>query len=193
MAKQFQIRQGTATEIANFIGASGELSYDETNKTIIVHDGVTKGGFTLITLSGGLVPSAKLPTASTGQKGIVQLSDTVTSTSVTEALTANIGKYLNGRIDLSFGIGQIPTNVTGSRAKGVTYTNNTGRPILVSVVCSNSDGDSGSSLYVNGVLVSKWRPDYGTRGASTLTGVVPNGGNYSLTSGGGIEYWMEQR
>lgn len=47
MAKQLQIRQGTASEIANFTGAVGELTYDETNKTIVVHDGVTKGGIPL--------------------------------------------------------------------------------------------------------------------------------------------------
>lgn len=47
MAKQLQIRQGTASEIANFTGAVGELTYDETNKTVVVHDGVTKGGIPL--------------------------------------------------------------------------------------------------------------------------------------------------
>lgn len=47
MARQIQIRRGTATAHENFTGAVGEITMDTTNNTIRVHDGVTLGGTTL--------------------------------------------------------------------------------------------------------------------------------------------------
>ena len=44
MARQIQIRRGTATAHTNFIGAIGEITMDTTNKTLRVHDGTTAGG-----------------------------------------------------------------------------------------------------------------------------------------------------
>ena len=45
MAKQLQLRRGTATEHDTFTGANGEVTVDTTNKTLRVHDGTTAGGF----------------------------------------------------------------------------------------------------------------------------------------------------
>jgi hypothetical protein len=47
MATRLQIRQGTNTENNNFTGASGELTFDITNKEIRIHDGTTQGGITI--------------------------------------------------------------------------------------------------------------------------------------------------
>lgn len=47
MAEQWQIRKGTSTANDSFIGAEGELTMDTTNKTVRIHDGVTRGGITL--------------------------------------------------------------------------------------------------------------------------------------------------
>lgn len=47
MARQIQIRRGTAVEHENFTGAIGEITMDITNKTIRVHDGETAGGTVL--------------------------------------------------------------------------------------------------------------------------------------------------
>lgn len=44
MAKVLQHRRGTATEHSNFVGAEGEFTYDTSEKRIVAHDGVTKGG-----------------------------------------------------------------------------------------------------------------------------------------------------
>jgi len=49
MATQVQIRRGTATENDAFTGASGELTFDTTNKRVRVHDGSTAGGFVIST------------------------------------------------------------------------------------------------------------------------------------------------
>ena len=47
MARQIQIRRGTAAENDNFTGAIGEVTMDITNKTLRVHDGETLGGTVL--------------------------------------------------------------------------------------------------------------------------------------------------
>lgn len=39
-----RLRQGTASQHADFVGAEGEVTYDSTNKKLRVHDGATAGG-----------------------------------------------------------------------------------------------------------------------------------------------------
>jgi hypothetical protein len=50
-----------------------------------------------------------------------------------------------------FGIGQTWQNVTAGRAAGVTYTNSTGKPIVV--VFEGSNTTSGRKIYLNGIAV----------------------------------------
>jgi hypothetical protein len=50
-AVQVQYRRGTASQVAAFTGAQGELVVDTTNNRVIVQDGVTAGGFAAAKLS----------------------------------------------------------------------------------------------------------------------------------------------
>jgi hypothetical protein len=52
MATQVQLRRGTSTQNDAFTGATGELTYDTTNKRVRVHDGGTAGGFEIKTEDG---------------------------------------------------------------------------------------------------------------------------------------------
>jgi plasmid maintenance system antidote protein VapI len=47
MPTQIQWRRGTTAQTASFTGATGEVTVDTTKKTLVVHDGVTPGGFPL--------------------------------------------------------------------------------------------------------------------------------------------------
>ena len=51
MAVTVQCRRGTATENNAFTGAVGEISVNETNYSIRVHDGSTQGGHELMLAS----------------------------------------------------------------------------------------------------------------------------------------------
>ena len=186
----------------------------------------TKGLITTVT-------TQDIPSASTSAKGLVQLNDTLTSTSTTQALTAEQGKVLgdrtqqatttnvgisrfadNGEVasksnsnvainpsnaatiaqSTDLGVGQIWQNVSGSRASGVTYTNNTGKPIQVSV-CVYHDEQVVSTLSVSGVVVSRVRQEVGGATGyqeSTHTAIVPNWATYSVT-GGSLISWAELR
>ena len=47
MAVQLQLRSGTTAQHSTFIGAANEITVDTNKKTVVVHDGVTAGGFPL--------------------------------------------------------------------------------------------------------------------------------------------------
>ena len=76
MAIQIQLRQGTTTEHNSFTGAVGELTYDTTLKSLVLHDGVTKGGVKIPYLSNGRVPSTMLPTATESVVGASKIATT---------------------------------------------------------------------------------------------------------------------
>ena len=189
MAKQLQLRKGTAAEHSTFTGADGEVTVDTTNKTLRVHDGTTVGGTQLATFTGGSVPAAQIPSATTSTQGIVKLNDTLTSTSTTEALTAAQGKVL---ADQAFGVGQTWQNLTSSRARGVTYTNSTGKPIAVSITLDDRRGAYNYLVFVNGVLViNVW--DYGASGAEDSFFIVPTGATYAISTQNILNHWAELR
>ena len=48
MATQLQLRRGTTTEHNTFTGAEGEITYNTTNRTIKIHDGVTVSGHPVV-------------------------------------------------------------------------------------------------------------------------------------------------
>lgn len=47
MPTQIQWRRGTTAQTASFTGASAEITVDTSKNTLVVHDGVTAGGFPL--------------------------------------------------------------------------------------------------------------------------------------------------
>ena len=186
MAKQLQLRKGTATEHNTFTGANGEVTVDTTNKTLRVHDGSTVGGTMLATSTGGSIPVSQLPDATTTTKGAVVLNNTLTSTSTTQALTAAQGKVLKDTLDLS---GQTYQNLTGSRVKGTIYTNSTGR---VKYVCVTGDVTPGQTMTitVGGNVVN----DVTSAGADwghTVTFIVPIGQTYKVDITTVIVSWSE--
>jgi hypothetical protein len=174
VAKQLQLRKGTATEHNTFTGANGEVTVDTTNKTLRVHDGTTAGGTQLATLTG----------ATTSTQGVVKLNDSLTSTSITEALTAAQGKVLkdslNTAITSSFGVGQTWQDLTSSRASGVTYTNTTGKPIQIYIMT----GTESTPLIVGGVTLT-------VHGDSMPQIIVPHTVSYRFD--GVVFAWAELR
>ena len=177
MSKRIQLRRGTDTENNAFTGAIGEVTVDTTNKTLRVHDGSTIGGTRLATVTGGSIPSAQLPAATTSTQGAVILNDTLTSTSTTTALTAAQGKVL---ADQAFGVGQTWQNLTSSRASGVTYTNTTGKPIQIYIVT----GTENTPLIVGGVTLQ-------VHGNSMPQIIVPHTVSYRFD--GVVFAWAELR
>ena len=128
------------------------------------------------------VPVSQLPNASTTDIGAVQLNNTLTSVSTSQALTAAQGKALN---DKMLGVGQTWQDVKGSRSVGVTYTNNTGRPIQVMI--NLNFGQSGF-IVLGGIELPMADGD----GYSFFNFIVPDGSTYRI-NGGSITSWVELR
>lgn len=125
MAKRLQLRRGTAAEINAFTGAIGEPIYNETYKTIVLHDGVTKGGIALAKSHEipSLVPQAtedvagkaKIATTAIAQAGTND-TDIITAKKLRDALSAtgNAPMYAC-RAWASFnGIGVVALNSSGN-------------------------------------------------------------------------------
>ena len=194
MALQIQLRRGTAAEHNTFTGANGEVTVDTTNKTLRVHDGVTVGGTMLATITGGLVPAAQLPSATTTAKGAVILNDTLYSTSTTQALTAAQGKVLGDR---DFGIWQNWQDVLGSRVKDVAYVNSTGKAISVIVHGQPSNLAERLILVVNNLIICDQSIDgEGNETNVIVSGIIPAGAAYYVTTTAlltTITRWVELR
>ncbi len=69
MAKIVKKRRGTTAEHATFTGAIGELTVNTDLDTVVVHDGVTVGGFSLARSDG-----SNLTGSSAGSIGLAELN-----------------------------------------------------------------------------------------------------------------------
>lgn len=112
------------------------------------------------------------------------------STDTQKPLSAAQGKVLN---DQALGVGQTWQNVTGSRTWGATYTNNTGKPIVVSVTA-----DGGTNCYVKittgSLVLAHNRNTYSSGGPSVCaTAVIPHGTSYRVEYSGNSITWAELR
>lgn len=93
------------------------------------------------------------------------------------------------------GTGQTWTNMTSSRATGTTYTNTTGRPIMVVVTPVASGGLIGTfNIAGSAVGVVQHTPS-GGGGGGPFFYIIPNNVTYSVTNNANysISYWWELR
>lgn len=97
------------------------------------------------------------------------------------------------------GTGQTWQNVASSRTTNTSYTNSTGKPILVNISAFLSGVSQATvQLLVDNVTVAQNAQNTagGNTGmGATLTAIVPNGVAYQVTSSGGttINFWAELR
>ena len=115
----------------------------------------------------------------------------------TKAETDNGLSFKANTADLKeIGVCQTWQDVTASRALSTTYTNTTGKPILISI--SNYwHGNNGVYDYitVDGVVVVKTGTDNSstTTNITQLAAIVPNGSTYSVTALKPFKHWGELR
>lgn len=95
------------------------------------------------------------------------------------------------------GISQVWTDVgptgTNARTSGTTYTNSTGRPIMVIASGQAVSGSPQITVVVDGTTLISWVFPYGT--GQPVTFIVPVGETYSITfaSGTTLNRWVELR
>lgn len=102
MAIQIQLRSGTTPEHSTFTGAVGEVTVDTTKDTLVVHDGVTVGGFPVAARAnndGTISLIKKDGTVSMTIPTDGLLNNTLTSTATNQAATAAQVKVLKDLVD----------------------------------------------------------------------------------------------
>jgi hypothetical protein len=109
----------------------------------------------------------------------------------TTGLTFNNGSTQNvGGI----GIAQTWQDVVGSRAFNTTYTNSTGKPIMVYVVVVSAGGGYDPQPIVGGVNLGRFGGATNNAGYISASFIVPNGSTYSLAaSSANLGSWSELR
>ena len=162
-------------ELASPVLVSNTFSVKSTGGTgnfnIVGANTNTDRTFTLPNNTGTL-----LTTASEGDIGTTNIANSA----VTLAKLASSAQPI--------GTGQTWQDVSGSRTAGVTYTNSTGRPIMVSIRTQAVVADF--TISVSGLVVAHASGSTATR--SQLITVVPDGSTY-VVSGFQSGSWVELR
>lgn len=135
--------------------------------------------------------------ATTIQKGVTRFA-TATEVSNRTNVTASVNPSNAATIAQStdLGVGQAWQNVTGSRASGATYINNTARPIQVMIVMRDAY-NGGFSLIIGGVTIFNVTYDIPSDMFYPISFIVPPATTYSFTWSGGRSFdlisWAELR
>jgi hypothetical protein len=134
MSLQVQLRRGTSSQHASFVGRAGELIYTTDTKRLFVHDGTTAGGTEIGSLSS--------------------LAAVASSGSYNDL--SNLPDLFSGNYNDLNNLPTIPTDNV-SIANGAGYTTNTGTVTQVSTGTSLTGGPittTGTISIANGGVVS---------------------------------------
>ena len=127
-----------------------------------------------------------------GTSGITSVAPSTSGNVLTSDGTAWTSAE-NARI----GVGQTWQNVSGSRAEGTTYTNNTGKPIMVSYGFNSTNGFNRFTAYVGSVIVGVHQEvtPASTAGGGSVSFIVPDSATYSIVASGTYSraFWAELR
>lgn len=120
-----------------------------------------------------------MPTSITGENGVSQVqNNTITQADLTTAV-------------LPLGVGQSWINQIAVRSPGVTYTNDTGRPIQVFIGFTITGAGASAQITVNGNLIQS-QSSGGAAWMSNFSVVIPNGNTYKY-EGVAANAWLELR
>ena len=132
----------------------------------------------------------KSPYATEIKAGIVKLKNSITGNLADTAISENAAKqYADAISNRLLGIDQTLQDVTSQRQIGATYTNKTGRPIQLTIMCL---AWANYTIKIGDVSIPFGGGDQGRTSKQTYYGIVPNDAEYSLTEGSSF-YWWELR
>ena len=190
MAGQLKLRRGTTSQLANFIGSEGELTYNTALRSLVLHDGVTLGGVKIPYLSNDLVPSTMLPTATESVVGASKIATTAIARAGVNDTDFITPLKLSGVIKSFYKT--TPVDVTSLRTVGVLYTNPSTTNWLRVTVCFTIQG-TGNYYHaqVNGNLVAKTVTSGGGVWGENFTFDVPPLGTYKMLGSNSIHFWSE--
>ena len=140
-----------------------------------------------------LIDTPLVPKATETALGVAKIATTAIAQAGendTDFLTAKkLRDVLN---DKTLGVGQTWQNVKSSRNVNTTYTNSTGKPIIVNIVWNYLGGGTHyATLLINSKVAARGVQGWENDGVYV---VIPPGSNYQYASvGWGVVDWMEYR
>lgn len=134
-------------------------------------------------------------TGTESRSGVLQLATQAEAMAGTESTKALTSVRVRQAIStFALGGGQNYTDLSATRLANTTYTNSSGKPILVVISRGNSAGSGANShaLLVNGVTVSAQSSSV-TANPGFVTAIVPDGQTYRLNLAGiaSLSSWSE--
>lgn len=176
----------TPVTVTSWSYVTTTITLNVASHTFVTGDYIEVGGLTAATNTPNGVHLVTSVTATT-----IVFTYALAPTGTAGVSSATVKGYMttNGRVE-SIGVGQTWQDVTASRAAGTTYTNSTGKPIMVSIEVSSS---ATNALIIDGITISEISDSDGM--GSTVQGIVPNNSTYLLSVGGAttLEGWKELR
>lgn len=193
---------GTSGTLPATSGGTGQASYTTgdllyaSSSTALAKLNDVPSGNALISGGVGTAPSwgkVDLTTHISGTLPVANGGTGVTATGTSGNVLTSNGSAWVSQAAAYFGTGQTWQDVSGSRTSGVTYTNTTGKPIMVSAGGGYS-GATGASITatVDGVTVVSQTLNYYYMTACASF-VVPNGSSYVVTVTGSWSFFAELR
>jgi len=155
MPTRVQFRRGTTAEHSTFTGAVGEVTVDTDKDVVVVHDGVTAGGYPLARQDLNNVSSiadTKLATISTANK-VSNSATTATSNNTASAIVARdaSGNFSAGTITAAL-TGNATTASTLQTARNIQGVSFNGSANITVVTAGSGITVSGTTVTNAGVL-----------------------------------------
>ena len=164
---------------------------DTNNKPFVFEDNATAEIIAKAKLNGDNTQTFKVADAVNADEALNKgqlLTEMKTVDGAGSGLDADTVDGVQGALLGVGGAGYAWVDETANRALGVTYTNNTGKPIMISWNTNTTTGNS--KMYINGVVVW-WRySSTGYTGAGTDI-IVPAWATYMISVGSATRYWFE--
>jgi hypothetical protein len=201
LANKLPVAQGgtgaaTAADARTNLGL-GTISTQAANNVAITGGSIT--GITDLAVADGGTGASTLSANSVLLGNGTSALQTVAPSTSGNLLTSNGTTWTSAAPAGTLGVGQTWQDVTSSRTSGTTYTNNTGKPIMVNVVSDQGASFSATlTATISGVsfvIGTDSNSGGGNRSAGSV--IVPNGSTYSIVASGsgvsGFDSWHELR
>ena len=190
-----QILQSNGFAAPSWIAAPGTI-YTQNSNNVSITGGTITGITDLTVADGGTGASSITANSVILGNGTSALSGNLVAPSTTgNVLTSNGTTWQSTAPTTGIGVGQTWQNFTTlTRVLGTTYTNSTGKPIMIILGYGRS---SGLTVVIGGVTVATLNHDSNNNSAAYASFIVPTGATYSSTGGysadSGAAYWSELR